>query len=70
MVEISREVVARNLHLLSPDDDYWVGQRITRGVQKAEGDQLGPLRPDGDRRVHAAAAEATARISTATASRW
>ena len=38
MIEISREVTARNLHLLSPDDDYWVGQRITRGVNKAEGD--------------------------------
>ena len=38
MIEISREVVSRNLHLLGPDDDYWVGQRITRGVQKAEGD--------------------------------
>ena len=39
MVEISREVVQRNLHLLGPDDDYWLGQRITRGVQKAEGDR-------------------------------
>ncbi len=38
MIEISREVVQRNLHLLGPDDDYWLGQRITRGVQKAEGD--------------------------------
>jgi branched-chain amino acid aminotransferase len=38
MIEISREVVRRNLHLLGPDDDYWLGQRITRGVQKAEGD--------------------------------
>jgi branched-chain amino acid aminotransferase len=38
MIGISRELVERNLHLLGPDDDYWLGQRITRGVQKAEGD--------------------------------
>ncbi len=45
MIEISREVVARNLHLLGPDDDYWLGQRITRGVQKAEGDNWGHYGP-------------------------
>ncbi len=39
MTEITREVAARNMHLLGPDDDYWVGQRITRGVNKVEGDQ-------------------------------
>ncbi|HET7410729.1 MAG TPA: aminotransferase class IV [Paracoccaceae bacterium] len=38
MIEISREVTARNLHLLDERDDYWVGQRVTRGVQKAAGD--------------------------------
>ena len=38
MIEISREVTARNLHLLDERDDYWLGQRITRGVQKARGD--------------------------------
>ena len=38
MTEITREVVDRNLHLLSPDDDYWVGQRISRGVMKVDGD--------------------------------
>lgn len=38
MIGITREVVERNLHLLGPEDDYWVGQRITRGVNKAEGD--------------------------------
>lgn len=38
MAEISREVAARNLHLLSPDDDYWLTQRVTRGVHKVEGD--------------------------------
>lgn len=29
--DISEEVVARNRHLLGPDDDYWIFQRITRG---------------------------------------
>lgn len=28
---ISEEVIARNRHLLGPQDDYWVFQRITRG---------------------------------------
>jgi branched-chain amino acid aminotransferase len=31
-------VVERNLHLLGPEDDYWVGQRISRGVHRAAGD--------------------------------
>lgn len=38
MGEITREVLERNLHLLDARDDYWVGQRITRGVLKVEGD--------------------------------
>jgi branched-chain amino acid aminotransferase len=38
MSEITRNVVERNLHLLSDDEDYWVGQRITRGVLQVEGD--------------------------------
>lgn len=29
--DISEEVVARNRHLLGPDDDYWIFQRVTRG---------------------------------------
>lgn len=29
--DISEEVVKRNRHLLGPDDDYWIFQRITRG---------------------------------------
>ena len=28
---ITEEVVARNLHLIDADDDYWVSQRISRG---------------------------------------
>jgi branched-chain amino acid aminotransferase len=34
----SEEVLARNLHLLGADEDYWVGQRISRGVKRFAGD--------------------------------
>lgn len=36
--EISHEVVQRNLHLLGEGDDFWVGQRVTRGVDVVGGD--------------------------------
>jgi branched-chain amino acid aminotransferase len=32
MIEITEEVVRRNLPLLEPDEDYWVTQRVTRGL--------------------------------------
>jgi branched-chain amino acid aminotransferase len=32
MVEITEEVLRRNLPLLEPDDDYWVTQRVSRGL--------------------------------------
>lgn len=35
---ITHEVVGRNAHLLGRGDDYWVGQRVSRGV-KAVGDE-------------------------------
>jgi branched-chain amino acid aminotransferase len=35
MVEITEEVLRRNLPLLAPDDDYWVTQRVTRGLDPA-----------------------------------
>ena len=38
MVERSMAVLAANLHLLGPDDDYWVGQRVSRGVDLVGGD--------------------------------
>lgn len=38
ITEITRTVVEKNLHLLGADEDYWVGQRVTRGVNKVEGD--------------------------------
>jgi branched-chain amino acid aminotransferase len=38
MIEITHEVVRRNAHLLDKGDDYWVGQRVSRGV-RAVGDE-------------------------------
>jgi branched-chain amino acid aminotransferase len=40
MGELTEELFQRNRHLLGPDDDYWVGQRISRGVKDVEGDGL------------------------------
>ncbi|MDP6342733.1 MAG: aminotransferase class IV [Alphaproteobacteria bacterium] len=36
-VAISQEVVARNRHLLGPDEDYWIFQRVTRGPNYPDG---------------------------------
>jgi branched-chain amino acid aminotransferase len=38
MVAASEEVLDRNRHFLTPDTDYWVGQRVSRGVD-AVGDE-------------------------------
>ena len=38
MIQVSETVTEKNLHLLGPGEDYWVGQRISRGVNPAEGD--------------------------------
>jgi branched-chain amino acid aminotransferase len=38
MTAVSEDVLARNRHLLGPDEDYWIGQRVSRGVAKAPGD--------------------------------
>ncbi len=38
MTRITEEVFERNRHLLGPDQDYWVGQRISRGAFAVEGD--------------------------------
>jgi branched-chain amino acid aminotransferase len=40
MCGLTEELFERNRHLLSADDDYWVGQRISRGVKEVEGDNL------------------------------
>jgi branched-chain amino acid aminotransferase len=38
ITEITQAVLERNLHLLDGDDDYWVGQRVSRGVDVPGGD--------------------------------
>src|SRR5437868_12443918 len=38
MVAASEEVLERNRHFLTPETDYWVGQRVSRGVD-AVGDE-------------------------------
>lgn len=35
MIEITEAVLARNLPLLAPDEDYWVTQRVSRGTDPA-----------------------------------
>jgi len=39
MIDISIKVLEKNLHLIGRDEDYWVGQRISRGVDKVGGEQ-------------------------------
>jgi branched-chain amino acid aminotransferase len=38
MVAVSEEVLERNRHLLGPDEDYWLAQRVSRGVKQVPGD--------------------------------
>ena len=38
MVRVSEEVLERNRHFLNHDNDYWLGQRVSRGVD-AVGDE-------------------------------
>src|SRR5262249_5913100 len=40
MCALTEELFERNRHRLGPDDDYWVGQRISRGVKDVEGDNI------------------------------
>jgi branched-chain amino acid aminotransferase len=40
MFRTSTEVFERNRHLLAPGEDYWLGQRISRGVKEAAGDNI------------------------------
>jgi len=40
MMALTEELFERNRHLLSADDDYWLGQRISRGVKDVSGDNL------------------------------
>ncbi|MGC2198540.1 MAG: aminotransferase class IV [Stellaceae bacterium] len=38
MAAISEDVLARNRHLLAPGEDYWLAQRISRGINPVPGD--------------------------------
>ncbi len=38
MAAISEDVLARNRHLLGPGEDYWLAQRISRGINQVPGD--------------------------------
>ena len=40
MIAVSEDVFERNRHLLGPDEDYWIGQRVSRGVKDVPGDNL------------------------------
>ena len=57
MVAISKEVLERNRHFLTPDTDFWVGQRVSRGVDAVGDEGWDQTGPDGHRRMHPAAAE-------------
>jgi branched-chain amino acid aminotransferase len=46
MTAISEEVLTRNRHLLGPGEDYWIGQRISRGVLGVPGDQWAHYGPN------------------------
>ena len=35
-IEVTEQVVERNLPLIDKDDDYWVTQRVTRGIDPAD----------------------------------
>jgi branched-chain amino acid aminotransferase len=38
MTAISEDVLERNRHLLGPGEDYWLAQRVSRGVSRVAGD--------------------------------
>ena len=38
IASISEEVLGRNRHLLGPGEDYWLAQRISRGISRVPGD--------------------------------
>jgi branched-chain amino acid aminotransferase len=38
LIRITEDVLARNLKLIGPDEDYWVSQRVSRGTEIPGGD--------------------------------
>jgi hypothetical protein len=51
---------ARNRHLLGPDEDHWVGQRIARGVHRAQRDNWDHYGPNGTTQGRARTADVRA----------
>jgi len=45
MCHISESVVEANVPLLAPDRDYWVGQRISRGLMPLDGEEIDSTGP-------------------------
>ncbi len=45
MAGLSEDVAERNLHLIDREDDYWLSQRVSRGVDEKWGDKSGGLKP-------------------------
>ncbi len=45
MCAVTEEVLAHNLNLLDPADDYWVSQRVTRGVATVDRETTAPSGP-------------------------
>ena len=53
MRDATMQVVEENLKLLGGDDDYWVGQRVSRGVDLVGGRYVGNRRrPDRHHRMY------------------
>jgi len=46
MIEVSEEVLARNRHLLGKDEDYWIAQRVSRGVEAVGDEGWGHVGPN------------------------
>ena len=45
LVAVTEEVLARNLRGLAPDEDFWVTQRVSRGIDAGEQAALGQASP-------------------------
>src|SRR5215472_16099391 len=46
MISISANVLELNRHLLAPDEDYWLAQRVSRGIHRVPGDNWGHYGPN------------------------
>src|SRR5262249_38422459 len=45
LTAVTEEVVARNLHLIDKDEDYWVSQRVSRGLNSDDRSAKSKSRP-------------------------